>query len=185
MPLRLQLLVQGGDALVVDAALADEHFLARRDRRRELIAGAPGPVTTTWLTPVRVGIEKATSFSRSGVTVTIAATMSTLPAASAGIELLPRHRHHHDVHLEVAGLQLRVQVRLELLQRLEGHAAFLALIDEVVRAIEGDADANRAALDHRVEIAGERLIERLLHGRPARRRTATWSAGSARLPGAA
>ena len=48
------------------------------------IGGAPGPVTTTWLTLVRVGSEKATSFSRSGVTVTMAATMSTLPLASAG-----------------------------------------------------------------------------------------------------
>jgi hypothetical protein len=43
------------------------------------IGGAPGPVTTTSLTFVRVGSEKATSFSRSGVTVTMAATMSTLP----------------------------------------------------------------------------------------------------------
>ncbi len=49
----------------------------------ELIGGAPGPVTTTSFTLVRVGVEKATSFSRSGVTVTIAATMSTLPLASA------------------------------------------------------------------------------------------------------
>ena len=48
------------------------------------MGGAPGPVTTTSLTLVRVGIEKATSFSRSGVTVTMAATMSTLPDASAG-----------------------------------------------------------------------------------------------------
>ena len=48
------------------------------------IGGAPGPVTTTWFTLVRVGVEKATSFSRSGVTVTMAATMSTLPLASAG-----------------------------------------------------------------------------------------------------
>ena len=48
------------------------------------IGGAPGPVTTTWLTLVRVGSEKATSFSSSGLTVTMAATMSTLPLASAG-----------------------------------------------------------------------------------------------------
>ena len=45
---------------------------------------APGAVTTTSLTFVRVGSEKATSFSRSGVTVTMAATMSTLPLISAG-----------------------------------------------------------------------------------------------------
>ena len=48
------------------------------------IGGAPGPVTTTWLTLVRVGSENATSFSRSGVTVTMAATMSTLPLVRAG-----------------------------------------------------------------------------------------------------
>ena len=51
---------------------------------RVAIGGAPGPVTTTWLTLVRVGVEKATSFSRSGVTVTIAATRSTLPLDRAG-----------------------------------------------------------------------------------------------------
>ena len=48
------------------------------------IGGAPGPVTTTWLTLLRVGSEKAAIFSRSGVTVTIAATMSTLPLVRAG-----------------------------------------------------------------------------------------------------
>ena len=48
------------------------------------IGGAPGPVTTTSLTLVRVGSEKAASFSSSGLTVTMAATMSTLPLASAG-----------------------------------------------------------------------------------------------------
>ena len=50
----------------------------------EVMGGAPGPVTMTSLTLVRVGTEKATSFSRSGVMVTMAATMSTLPDASAG-----------------------------------------------------------------------------------------------------
>ena len=49
-----------------------------------VIDGAPGPVTTTWPTLARVGSEKATSFSRSGVTVTMAATMSTLPFTRAG-----------------------------------------------------------------------------------------------------
>ena len=70
------------EALVIDAALSDEHFLAGQvvDRGD---GGAPGPVTTTSLTSVRVGSEKATSFSRSGVTVTIAATMSTLPVGRA------------------------------------------------------------------------------------------------------
>ena len=48
------------------------------------MAGAPGPVTTTSLTFVRVGSEKAASFSNSGRTVTMAATMSILPPARAG-----------------------------------------------------------------------------------------------------
>jgi hypothetical protein len=43
------------------------------------IGGAPGPVTTTSLTFVRVVSEKAASFSNSGLTVTMAATMSILP----------------------------------------------------------------------------------------------------------
>ena len=43
------------------------------------IDGAPGPVTTTWLTLVRVGSEKAAIASSSGLTVTMAAIMSTLP----------------------------------------------------------------------------------------------------------
>ena len=80
------------------------------------IGGAPGPVTTTSLTLVRVGSEKATSFSRSGVTVTMAATMSTLPLVEGGVQLIARHRHDHHVHLEVAGLQVRVQIVLEQLQ---------------------------------------------------------------------
>ena len=91
-------------------ALADEYLLAgqivnRGDRRRS------GPVTTTWFTLVRVGSEKATSFSRSGVTVTIAATMSTLPLGERRIQLVARHRHDHHVHLEVAGLQVRCSGR--------------------------------------------------------------------------
>ena len=49
-----------------------------------VMGGAPGPVTTTSFTFVRVGCENATNFSRSGVTVTMAATMSILPAVRAG-----------------------------------------------------------------------------------------------------
>ena len=48
------------------------------------MAGAPGPVTTISATPVRVGLVKSTSFWRSGVTVSCAITMSTLPSTSAG-----------------------------------------------------------------------------------------------------
>ena len=47
------------------------------------IGGAPGPVTTTWLTLVRVGSENAASASNSGRTVTMAATMSTVPLVNA------------------------------------------------------------------------------------------------------
>ena len=47
------------------------------------MGGAPGPVTTTSFTLVRVGSEKATRFFGSGLTVTMAATMSTLPFVRA------------------------------------------------------------------------------------------------------
>ncbi len=49
-----------------------------------LTAGPPGPVTTISLTLRRVGVVKSTSFSRSGVTVSCAATRSTLPSIRAG-----------------------------------------------------------------------------------------------------
>ena len=73
------------------------------------------------------------------MTVTMAATMSTLPLVRRGVELIARHRHDDDVHLEVAGLQVRVQIVLERFQRLVRQAPLLPLVDEVVRAVEGHA----------------------------------------------
>ena len=70
-----------------------------------------------------------------------------------------RHRHHHHVQFEIAGLQLLVQIVLERLERLVGQPALLPLVDEVVGAVERHAHANRAALHHLVEVAGERLVE--------------------------
>ncbi len=53
---------------------------------------------------------------------------------------------------------------VEGLERFVGQSAFLALVDEIVRAVVSDADANGAALDHLVEVAGERLVQHLLNG---------------------
>ena len=43
------------------------------------------------------------------------------------------------------------------------HAALHALVDEVERAIERDADPHEPPLDHLVEVAGERLQDGLAH----------------------
>ena len=67
------------------------------------------------------------------------------------------------MHLEVASLEVRVQIVLEQLQRLVGEPAFLPLVDEVVRAVERHGHANRAPLDHRIEVSGERLVHHEPH----------------------
>ena len=62
---------------------------SRPDRSAtEAIVGAPGPVTTTSLTFLRVGLVKSTSFCLSGVMVTWATTASTLPSSSACASML-------------------------------------------------------------------------------------------------
>ena len=86
-----------------------------------------------------------------------------LAVLERGIQLIARHRHHDHVHLEVPGLQVFVQIGLEQLGPLVGHPAFLSLVDEVVRAVEGHADANHATLDHLVEVARERLPHQLAY----------------------
>ena len=53
----------------------------------EASGGVPGGVTRISLTFERVGSEKSTSFSRSGVIVRFPATMSTLPSTRAGSSL--------------------------------------------------------------------------------------------------
>ena len=64
-------------------AYPEIHVLSAQTLRLDVLL-KPGPVTTTSFTSVRVGTEKAASFSSSGLTVTMAATMSTLPPARAG-----------------------------------------------------------------------------------------------------
>ena len=75
-------------------------------------------MTTTWLTLVRVGSEKAASSSSFGPDGHHRRDHVDLAVREGGIQLIARHRHDHHVHLEVAGLQLRVQIVLERLQRL-------------------------------------------------------------------
>ena len=79
-------LLADAESLVLDglAQLDAACSRFRPDSELARLTGAPGPVTTTWLTLVRVGSENAPSASSSGLTVTIAATMSTLPPKSAG-----------------------------------------------------------------------------------------------------
>ena len=98
------------------------------------------------------------------MTVNIAATISTLPLERAGYKLIARHRDHHHVNLEFAGLQVLVQIVLEDLQPLVGQAALLPFVDEVVRAVERDGHADCATLHQFVEVAGERRIHREAHG---------------------
>jgi hypothetical protein len=58
---------------------------SRPDRSAtDAISGAPGPVTTTSLTLVRVGVVKSTNFCLSGVIVIWAMTASTRPLIRAG-----------------------------------------------------------------------------------------------------
>ena len=68
------------------------------------------------------------------------------------------------MHLEVARFEVGVQIVLERLQSLVRQPALLPLIDEIVRAVERHADANDTALDHLVEVAGERLVHQESEG---------------------
>jgi hypothetical protein len=65
---------------------------------------------------VRVGSGRICGFSSSGLTVAMAVTMSTLPLA-AGITLDRATSARSPIHLEIAGLQVGVQIGLERLQR--------------------------------------------------------------------
>ena len=67
-----------------------------------------------------------------------------------------RHEEHVDL-VVVAGLEVLVQPLLHELAVLVRHAALHALVDEVERAVERHADPHQPALDHLVEVAGERL----------------------------
>lgn len=83
-----------------------------------------------------------------------------------GKQLVARQRHDGDMHLEEPGLEPFVHFVLEQLQRLVADAALDTLVDEVLRPIEDHARAYQAALDHGVEVAGERCLQ---HGTRFRR----------------
>jgi len=74
-------------------------------------------------------------------------------------ELVLGHWNDRDVHPDVAGLESPVEVALEHLSDLEDQPALDAAIDEVEGLRERGQDADQAALDHAVEIAGELRIE--------------------------
>ena len=159
---RLQLLVQAGEALVIDARLSDEHLLAgqivhRGDRRRSW----PGDHHFAHVGARR--LREGDELLQLGPDGHHGRDHVDLAAREGRVQLIARHRHDHHVHLEVAGLQVRVQIVLEQLQRLVGHPTLLPLVDEVVRAVERHGHANRATLDHLVEVAGERLVHHEPH----------------------
>ena len=85
------------------------------------------------------------------------------PVGQGGQQLSAGQRHEHDVDLQVAGLDGFVDLLLERPQRLVGHAALLALVDEVVRPVESDAGSDDPPLHHFVEIASEALIHQGSH----------------------
>ncbi len=79
-------------------------------------------------------------------------------------QLVARHRHERDGDLRrTRPLELLVEVILERLPQLVGHAPLLALVHEVEGAIEGAADADHPARHHLVEVAGERLEQMRPH----------------------
>ena len=159
---RLQLRVQGRETVVVDAPLADEHLLAGQivnslDRRRSW------PGDDDFVDAAARRHREGDEFFPLGGHGHHGRDHVHRAARESGVELLARHRQDDHVDLEVAGLQVRVEIVLEQLQRLVRQSALLPLVDEVVRAVERHGYADRAALDHLVEVAGERLLQHLPH----------------------
>ena len=72
------------------------------------------------------------------------------------------------MHLQLAGLPLGVEILFEAFQRFVGQAPLLAVIDEVMRAVVRDPDADQAARDQLVEVAGKRPVQHLPESAPAR-----------------
>ena len=154
---RFQLRAQPGEAFVINTPRADEHLLPRqvierRDRRRS----RPGDHDLVHVGPCRG--REGDDFFPLGRDRHHGRHHVDLAARQRGIQLIARHRQQHDVHFQVAGLQLRVQIVLERLQGLVRQSTLLPLVDEVVRAVEGHGRADHATLDHLVEITGERLV---------------------------
>ena len=116
---RFQLLVQADEALVIDARLSDEHLLTgqivhRGDRRR----ARSGDHHFADVGARRLG--EGDELLHLGPDGHHGRDHVDLAAREGGIQLIARHRHDDDVHLEVARLQVRVQIVLECLQGLVG-----------------------------------------------------------------
>ena len=156
LPCSLNLAFRLLRALGVDAPLADEHLLAGQivhgGNRRRARAGDHHFVD------IGAGrVREGDEFLALGRDGHHRGDHVDQAADEGRVELVALHRHQHHVHLEVPGLQVLVELALEQLRPLVGDPALLPLVDEVVRAVEGHADADRAPLDHLVEVASERL----------------------------
>ena len=173
-----QLVVQLGEGVVICAGFSDEHVLAsqivdRGDRRRS----RSGDHHLAHIGARRLGergnrleLRPDRHHRRDHVHLTVQEGWS---------QQIPRHRQDDHMHLEVARLEVRVQIVLERFERLVRQPTLLPLVDEVVRAVERHADANRAALDHFVEVSGERFVQpraaRLPGGHRAARPCPGWA----------
>ena len=177
---RLQLLVQLDEALFIDAPLADEHLLAGEIvRRGDRWRAWPGDHNFAHIGTRR--LREGRELLQLGSDGHHGRDHVHLAAREGRVQLIARHRHDHHVDLEVAGLQVRVQIVLELLQGLVRQPPFLPLVNEVVRAVERYGGANRATLDQGIEVAGKRLVHRETHGFrkgvEGRRRFRNWNVG--------
>ena len=162
LPRAFNCVVQLGEGVVIRARFSDEHRLAgqivdRGNRRRS----RPGDHHLAHVGARRLG--EGGDRLQFGPDRHHRRDHVHLALQEGWSQQIARHRHDHHVHLEVARLEVRVQIVLERLERLVRQPALLPLVDEVVRAVERHAHANRAALDHLVEVAGERLVHHEPH----------------------
>ncbi len=166
-----QLRVQLGDGAVVGARSSDEHRLARQivhrgNRRRS----RSGDHHLAHVGARRLG--KGGNRFQLGPDRHHRRDHVDLALQEGRSQQIARHRHDHHVDLEVARLEVRIQIGLEQLERLVRQPALLPPVDEVVRAVERHADANRAALDDLVEVSGERQVRLEPHALPGGHRAA-------------
>ena len=154
---RFQLLVQADDVPVIDAGLADEHLLTRQIvERRDARRARTGDDHFADVGARR--LRESRDFLQLRPDRDHGRDHVNLAAFEGLVQLIARQRHDHHVHLQVPRLQLGVQVAFERLQGFIGDSALLPPVDEVVRAVERHGHANRAVLDHPVEVAGERRV---------------------------
>ena len=83
--------------------------------------------------------------------------MSPSPCSSSLEDDFPADRDEDDVDEKGAGFELLVDECLERATGLGSHAHLAALVEEVVRAAEGDEHPNATSLPHGAEVAVERL----------------------------